>query len=333
MKHPAKDLERRVAIVGCKHTTLELILGLARAGYGVDHCVTISPAEGERQKVAGYLDLRRHLDERGIPHTTAHTYSLKSDEDKTNLLDLGLDMLLVIGWQRLIPAWWLDALAIGAFGMHGSSRPLPHGRGRSPMNWSLIQGKKEFYAHLFRYRPGVDDGEIAGVQRFDINPFDTAYTMHLKATVSMIKLCVALLPGLLDGSATLSPQPTEGPTYYPKRSAEDGLLYWSDPTESLYNLIRAVTRPFPGAFGYLDDDPSKQVFIWKAQPFDTQLMSPEAAPGEIVHVFIDGSFVVKSGAGSIYVTESEGHRFTNADIGRCFGTLDTPRKDWGDMPN
>ena len=80
--------------------------------------------------------------------------------------------------------------------MHGSSKPLPHGRGRSPMNWSLVQNKDCFYTHLFRYRPGVDDGEIAAVQIFDITPFDTCLTLHYKNTLSMIGLLEKALPSL-----------------------------------------------------------------------------------------------------------------------------------------
>src|SRR5262249_4949231 len=167
MNHPYKPIQTAVAMVGCKHTTKELILGLERHGYAVDHCMTITPQLAESQQVAGYMDLRPFLKEKGIPYTLAHKYSLKSDEDRERLLSLKLDMLLVMGWQRLIPDWWLESLSIGAFGMHGSSKPLPNGRGRSPMNWSLIQNKDVFYTHLFQYKPGVDEGPVVGAQIFD----------------------------------------------------------------------------------------------------------------------------------------------------------------------
>lgn len=336
MRHPRLPIERRVGVAGCKHTTLELIRGLLQGGFRVDHCVTISPEKGEEQRVAGYLDLRPHLDELGIPWTLAAKYNLRSEEDRERMLALGLDLLLVNGWQRLIPDWWLDALPIGAYGMHGSSRPLPHGRGRSPLNWSLIQGKEVFYTHLFQYLPGVDDGPVVAVQLFDITPFDTALTLHYKNTLSMVRLCIDHLPSLLDGTARKMPQPAEGATYYPKRGAEDGLLYFEDDAATLYNLVRAVTRPFPGAFAYLDDDRDRPVTIWRAVPFDSRLTWPAARPGEIVAVFHDGGLVVRTGgtAGctSLLVQESEGHAFTPADVGRRLGTAGTPRKVWEDLP-
>jgi methionyl-tRNA formyltransferase len=328
----ALGADKKIAIVGCKHTTKDLILGLRRHGIRLAHCVTITPEKGTEQKVAGYYDLRPFLHEIGLPYTIAQKYSLKSEQDHETLLALGLDMLLVMGWQRLIPDWWLESLSSGAFGMHGSSKPLPHGRGRSPMNWSLIQNKQIFYTHLFQYKPGVDDGPIAGVQTFDITVHDTCHTLHFKNLVAMIQLCARVVPELLSGTANLSLQPHGRATYYPKREAEDGLIYWSDSTLEIYNLIRAVTRPFPGAFTFLDNDAANKVFLWRGIPFDTQLRWPNAVPGEIVEVFYDGSFVVKTQDSTLLVVESEGWTFRHCDIGRRFGTLAIPRKIWEGLP-
>ncbi|MDP3766299.1 MAG: formyltransferase family protein [Nanoarchaeota archaeon] len=331
MKHPTNNITRRVAVMGCKHTTRELISGLEGFGFGIDHCITISQKKAQEQKVAGYMDLKPFLEKKSIPCTIANTYSLNSDKDK-ELLGLNLDMVLVMGWQRLLPDWFLKSLSIGAFGMHGSSRPLPYGRGRSPMNWSLIQGKDLFYTHLFKYEPGADNGPIVDVQTFDINLFDTCLTLHFKNTISMVRLCAKNLPSLLDGRAKLTPQQSENATYYPKRSEEDGLIYWEDSTDDIYNLIRAVTKPFPGAFSYLDNEPNKKVHIWRAQPFDTKLAYADSKPGEIVEVFYNGMFAVKTIDSTILVTESEGHNFTVNDIGKILGHLNIPRKKWENLP-
>jgi len=201
------------------------------------------------------------------------------------------------------------------------------------MNWSLLQGRKVFYTHLFQYRPGVDDGPVAGVQTFDISVHDTCHTLHLKNMISMVKLCGRLLPSILDGTAELTAQPKSKPSYWPKRTAEDGLMCWEDSTEDLYNLIRAVTRPFPGAFTFLDNDPSKKVLIWRAIPFDAKVQWPGSQPGEILEVFYDGSFVVRTGDSTLLVLESGGHAFTPADIGAFFGPAGNQRKVWTDLPD
>lgn len=323
---------KRLGILGCKHTTRDLIAALRRAGFAIAHVVTLDSAQATAQQVAGYYDLRPWLDAEQIPYTVVRQYTLKNDEDRQDLLALNLDALLVMGWQRLVPDWWLEALAVGAFGMHGSNKPLPHGRGRSPLNWSLIQDKRLFFTTLFRYAPGVDDGPLVGTQLFDITPFDTAHTLHFKNLLAMIKLCETHLPALLAGTASLTPQPTEGASYYPKRTAEDGLIHWSGATWEIYNLVRAVTHPFHGAFCFLDDDPEQKILIWRAIPFDTHLAWPAAQPGEIVQVFYDGSFVVRTGDTTLLVLESEGRAFSENDIGRRLGHLGRPRKEWANLP-
>jgi len=332
MKHPKKNISKKVAVVGCNNNTRDLILGLERHGFLVDHCITISPKKAEEQKVAGYTDLKLFLESKSIPYTVANKYGLNSEKDRKTLLELNLDMLFVNGWQRIIPDWFLESLSIGAFGMHGSSKPLPHGRGRSPINWSLIQGKDIFYTHFFQYKSGIDNGSVVDVQTFDISPFDTCLTLHLKNTISMVRLCIKHLPDLIEGNVKKSPQPEEGATYYPKRSEEDGIVYWEDPTKDIYNLIRAVTKPFPGAFSYLNNEISRKIYLWRAQPFDTKIKYFGAKPGEIVEVFYNGMFVVKTGDSTLLVLESEGHSFTHHDIGNYLGHRNIPRKIWKNLP-
>jgi methionyl-tRNA formyltransferase len=332
LKLPGSFFEKRLAVVGCKDTTQDFIVALASMGFLIDHCITISPEKGIEQDVAGYHDLRPFLQERQIPFTLVEKYSMKSSRDQQLCLTLKLDALLVIGWQRLIPDWFLESLSVGAFGMHGASKPLPFGRGRSPLNWSLIQGKELFFTHLFQYLPGVDDGPVVDVQQFDITPHDTCLTLHHKNTVSMVRLCVRHLTGLFDGTARKTNQPKAGTSYYPKRSPEDGLIYWEDCSRDIFNLVRGVTRPFAGAFCYLDDDPSQKVTIWRGVPFDTHLSWPSAAPGEIVQAFTDGTFIVKTGDTSLLVLEHEGYRIDSSSVSRRFGQLGTPRRIWEDLP-
>jgi len=295
---------KKICVAGCKHTTKDLIIGLEKNGFYIDHCITISPMKGKEQKVAGYYDLYYFLSLKGINFTVVEKYNLMDNIDRKLIEQLGIDILLVMGWQRLIPDWFLNILPLGAFGMHGSSKPLPHGRGRSPINWSLIENRDVFYTHLFQYLPGVDDGPIIGVQKFDINSFDTCLTLHHKNMLSMIKLCSKYLPSIMDGTVVKTPQLKEGVTYYPKRTAEDGLIDWRKTTLEIYNLIRAVTHPFPGAFTYFN---GVKNIIWRAIPFDTQLDWPDAKPGDVVERFYDGTFVVKTSDSSIWVQEYEYH--------------------------
>jgi len=307
---------KTLAFAGCKSTTMECIQTLMDDGYGISYLITVSPEQSEKYLVSGYLDMREFAENHGISVYHPRTYSLKDEADKEAISKMGIDILVVVGWQRLIPAWLLEKLSIGAFGMHGSAEPLPKGRGRSPINWSLIEGKEKFLAHLIKYDAGVDSGMIVDVQEFDINPFDTCETLHFKSRIAMNRLLSKNLPALLSGTAKLRAQPADTePTYYPKRTPDDGIIHWNRSTEEIYNLIRAVTKPFPGAFTFLGE---YKAYIWRAQPFDTELLYEDSENGEITEVFYDGNFVVKTKDGSLLVTEYSGIPKESAQKGAVF---------------
>ena len=326
------DTSLRIGVFGCGFTTWELVVRLVRAGVRVTDCVTIDHVEATRQAASGFMDLGPRMSELGIEVLTVESYGLATDRDRFRVSDLGLDVGFCVGWQRLLPDWCLESVRCGIFGMHGSSQLLPHGRGRSPMNWSLLLGKDVFYTHLFKYDPGVDSGPVVGVQAFDINAWDTVHTLHLKNVVAMSQLCREHLEAILNGSVELCPQSEEGVSYYPKRTDKDGRIFWGDSTTDLYNLVRAVTRPFPGAWSYRDLSSGEKIRIWEAVPFDSRIEWPGCRSGEIVEVFEDGSFIAKTGDGSLHVREYSGNRFSLDDVGLGFEDGPEAREIYGDLP-
>ncbi len=309
---------KRIAVFGCKATTRLLIEHL-EVPYPIRYLVTLSPSVGAKHEVADYMDLKPWAEARGMEVYQARYYSLKHPEDIAHLRDLQLDLAFVIGWQRLIPAEVLSELRIGAFGMHGSASNLPRGRGRSPMNWSLIEGRQVFYTNLFLYDPGVDSGDVVDTFKFQITPHDTAETLHYKNTLAMKYLIERNIEGLVHGQFRRIPQDLSlSPTYYPKRTPDDGLIDWEADVNSIDRFIRAVTRPFAGAFTFVG---SQLVRIWRAQVFDVHDFGYErAAPGTIVAVFERRAFLVKCFGGLLLVTDYEsdiplarGIRFGNGE--------------------
>lgn len=291
-----------IAFAGSKNTTLECMDHFLKDGFSINLLVTLTPEQGEKYQVAGYMDLCAYAYEKNIPIYHPVNYSMKNDVDTENLLSKKIDCLLVIGWQRLIPEWWLSNLTFGAFGMHGSPEPLPRGRGRSPMNWAIINGKTSFMTHLFKYDPGVDSGEIIGVQKFDITPWDDCNTLHMKNRIAMNRLLKESIPAILSGNAQYIPQPQDiTPTYFRKRTSEDGKIEWNDVDMiSLHNHIRAQTKPFPGAFSFLENS-KERFYFWRAHPFDSHIIFLGTKPGTIVDIFSDNSFLVSVWDGSLRV--------------------------------
>lgn len=309
----------QIAVFGCKTTTLFLLQNL-NIPFKVRHLITINPEAGLKHEVADYADLKAQAESMGIQVYQARYYSLKHPDDQAYLAALKLDIAFVIGWQRLVPAEVLSGLSIGAFGMHGSSMNLPLGRGRSPMNWSIIEGRSAFYTNLFRYDPGVDSGDVVDTFKFQITDRDTAETMHFKNTLAMKYLIERNISGLVQQEFSLTPQDSSLiPTYYPKREPKDSLIDWAQDALVIERFIRAVTRPFNGAFSFIED---RQISIWDAQVFDVHDFGYEKwQAGTVVAVFESGKFLVKCFGGLLLVNSFDagfpirkGMQFSNNNL-------------------
>jgi methionyl-tRNA formyltransferase len=274
--------DKRIVMCGCAETGLNLVSSLLEAGVHFAQFVSLTPKQGKKYGVSGYADFWPLAERYGVPIHAPKTYSLSDEADVALFQNGRFDLLIQGGWQRLFPAVVLGTLAIGAVGAHGSADFLPKGRGRSPLNWSLIEGRRRFLLHMFLIKPGVDDGDVFAVDEFDITSFDDIETLYLKVMLCTCRMLIRHLPDLLVNRIKCLPQIGE-PSYYAKRAPTDGLIDWeSMDVEQIYNFVRAQTRPYPGAFGPLD---GRMLRIWKARPFDTRIHYRDAAYGAVVERF------------------------------------------------
>lgn len=295
-----KSKKKKIVLFGCKSTSKFILNGLIEMNC-IDYLVTIDEEKGRTQKVADYQSLTSYSKLIGIPVYVAEKYSLKSEKDELFFREQNFDIAFVIGWQRLVPRNILNTFSIGAFGMHGSAANLPKGRGRSPMNWAIIEGRKVFYTNLFKYDDGVDSGDILDTVKFCISDKDTGETMHFKNTLSMKYLIKKNISSLIKNKFQLKKQLPLDPTYYPKRNEEDSLIDWEDDIFNIERLIRAVTRPFNGAYSYLEE---KKIVIYQAQIFDNHEFGyQDFLPGQVVEIFENGKFLIKVFGGLLLINE------------------------------
>lgn len=209
----------------------------------------------------------------GIPIYTPDT--LNEPEWRKLIADMNPDVLFSFYYRKMIPAEVLDIPRVGAFNLHGSL--LPKFRGRCPVNWVLIEGETQTGLTLHSMVEKPDAGDIIARRALDIAFDDTAYTLFMKMAQEARILMREVLPSIADGSFAGTPQTVLGPSsYFGGRKPEDGLISWEKDAVAVYNLTRAITHPYPGAFTYLD---GKKLFIWKAYPEDG---SWDREPGAIV---------------------------------------------------
>jgi methionyl-tRNA formyltransferase len=189
------------------------------------------------------------------------------DEDSLNnplwidrIRSFNPDYIFSFYYRNMLPKEILDIPRVAAMNLHGSL--LPKFRGRCPVNWVILKGEKEtgVTLHIMEVKP--DAGDIVAQKSVPIDFNDTAHTLALKLTSAARDLMRHTSPQLETGSFERRPQ-VGSSSYFGGRKPEDGLIDWTRNAEEIYNLVRAVTHPYPGAFTFLD---GKKLFIWKALP-------------------------------------------------------------------
>ena len=149
-------------------------------------------------------------------------------------------------YRNMISAAVLELAPGGAFNMHGSL--LPKYRGRAPTNWAVLQGEIETGATLHEMVAKPDAGAIIAQLAVPILPDDTGRQVFDKVAVAAELVLWRSLPALVAGTAVRHPNDLAAGSYFSRRTPEDGRINWSRPAAEVYNLIRAVAPPYPGAF-------------------------------------------------------------------------------------
>jgi methionyl-tRNA formyltransferase len=185
------------------------------------------------------------------------------------------DVIFSFYYRNMIPREILAVPKIGAFNLHGSL--LPKFRGRCPVNWVLIEGEKTTGITLHAMVEKPDAGDIVAQRAIDISFDDNARSLFMKMVKEARTLMKEVLPLIQNGSFQRTPQAILGSSsYFGGRKPEDGLIAWNNDAVSIYNLTRATTHPYPGAFSYLD---GKKFFVWQAYPEEG---APNNTPGAIL---------------------------------------------------
>ena len=228
----------------------------------------------------------RDLAERnGIPWRTSDI----NDQDNVTLLrEIAPDFIFSFYYRNMIKPEVLAIPRHGALNLHGSY--LPRYRGRVPVNWAVINGETETGATLHYMVEKPDAGDIVDQEQVAIAFTDTAHDVFLKVTDAAVTVISRAFPLLIKGTAARIPMDLKAGNYYGGRKPADGLIDWTRTAVQLYNLIRGVTHPYPGAFTHLD---GKKVVIWSAWPVE--------GVGEPGRVISTNPFLVGAGDGLLEI--------------------------------
>jgi methionyl-tRNA formyltransferase len=232
----------------------------------------VEPPQGE------YLDRIRELCERrGVPFY--ETVVVGSGELGDLWEKLGLDYIFAVKWRTVIPRRVVAAARGGAIIFHASL--LPKYRGFAPVNWPLINDEEQTGVTMFYAAEEVDSGDIIDQRERVITDADDAATLDAWLNATVERMLEENLPRLVLGTAPRRRQDHAQATYTIWRSPEDGHIDWAKPTRAVFNLIRGLTSPYPGAYTMLD---GRKLVVWSSEIESEPRRYVGSIPGKVERV-------------------------------------------------
>ena len=170
------------------------------------------------------------------------------------------DLILSIYYRNFIPEEIFSQARLGAYNMHGSY--LPSYRGRAPLNWSIINGEDHCGVSLHVMEKSFDTGDIVCQQKVPFGPEEYVGQIQPRVAQAAVDVLKSAIGPILSGKPNLVKQDCSKASYFGKRTPEDGRIDFSKSARAVFNLIRGVSKPFPGAFTEID---GKKLIIWRAK--------------------------------------------------------------------
>jgi methionyl-tRNA formyltransferase len=246
----------RIGLVGAVWSTEVALRTLAAAGHRPVRLFTL-PVE-KRGRHSDFVDLGGPAEELGVPVSRA------DDVNRPEVLDevrkLALDVLLVVGWSRICGPEFRQLARLGTLGYHPTL--LPKMRGRAALAWTILLAPERSGGTLFWLDEGVDSGPIAAQEAFPLDP-DVALPelveLHKQALARMIP---PLFASLAAGEVPSRLQDHGEATYLAVRRPDHGEIGWGATAGEIERLVRATSRPYPGAFTSLG---GRKLRVWSAR--------------------------------------------------------------------
>jgi methionyl-tRNA formyltransferase len=239
---------------------------------------------------------------RGIPVFAPE--SVNTPEWRDRIASLRPDLILSVYYRHIIGTHILAMPRLGAFNIHGSL--LPRYRGRAPVNWAVLHGEPRIGMTLHRMTARADAGAIVDQEGVDIGPRDTAAEAFRKVLPCATRVLARQIDALLAGRAPETPQDESLATTFGARRPEDGRIDWRRTTAQIFNLVRAVADPFPGAF--TEPVPGSRLMVWWCEPAAAPRVAGAVLAAGATAAVVPGTIlsaaplVVATGDGALEIT-------------------------------
>jgi methionyl-tRNA formyltransferase len=241
----------KIVYISGTEVGVEIYNAIYEAGFEVDTIFTYKLEK--RDVISGFFDYEK-ISKSSLVRVD------NINEEVEAIKKINPDLIIVGGWQQLLSKEVLDIPKLGTIGFHSSL--LPNYRGRAPVNWALIMGERKTGITMFYLTPNADDGDIIAQKEVEILFNDDCNSVYKKCAKAGAKLIKTYLPQIKEGTAPKIHNPSKSYPVYPKRRPEEGLIDFNRSSLDIYNFVRALTKPYPGAFTFLD---GKKIVIYKVE--------------------------------------------------------------------
>ena len=289
----------RVCLIGCVEFSdyaLQKVLELEKSGL----CEVVGVITKKDSSFnSDFVDLGERAIKSGKAKSSVHYYK---DEDSTiNFLnEVHPDIIYCFGWSTLLRKSILSIPPKGVIGFHPAK--LPQNRGRHPIIWALSLGLTETASTFFKMDEGADSGPILSQKPVPILESDNARSFYDKVVEIALEQIEEFTQDLAENSEKFIEQEHSLANYWRKRSAKDGVIDWRMDATSIRDLIRALSRPYPGAEFHLGD--AKVYKVWSST-VDQKAAPLNFEPGKVLNND-NGRLLVKCGGDTaLWVNEVE----------------------------
>ena len=297
----------KTILIGAVTTTRRVLETMVEVNFPISYVFSLDDAVSEN--VSDYDPVFETAEKFNVPYKK---FKKINDEENVKIIkEIDPDYIFVIGLSQLVKDEIINAARKGVVGFHPA--PLPKYRGRATNVWQQLLGVKESAVSIFFIDDGIDSGDILAQEPYYIGENDYCQDVLDKIDEVAIIAMRKVLIGLRDNTLMPVKQNDEEATYTLKRSPEDGLIDWNQSIRDIHLLIRAISRPYPGAYSMYDG--KSKIVIYKAEILENKKYI--GFNGQIAELRKDG-FDVVCKDGLLRVTDYEnvdnvkmfvGHRF------------------------
>jgi len=244
---------------------------------------------------ADYVCLKPLADERSIPYY--ETTQINAQETLHWAKSRNADVVFCFGWSRLLKKEFLGLAPLGVVGYHPAL--LPNNRGRHPVIWALALGLNETGSTFFFMDEGADTGDIIHQVPVEIREDDTALELYYRIMQKALLQIEEWIPQLQKNTHNRIPQDKLAGNSWRKRGRLDGQIDWRMSSESIYNLVRALSKPYPGAHFLVNNQEYK---VRECRIVDDKNINFE--PGKVLKNELV-QFWIKTGNGAVVLVDHD----------------------------